>query len=420
MKKFLSLCLLLTSIYCPAQVSTVVMKADTVKMYKEGGNTELILRNQSRSLPGFLKNKGNGLTEFAYTVDSVFRKPGTDSVFFYKGPVKTFAYRDSLGTGSGGISDGDKGDLTVSSSGSVWTIDNNAVTNAKINSVAWSKITTPPTTISGYAITDAQPLDADLTAIAGLTPTNDDIIQRKSGAWINRSIAQLKTDIGPFSTSVNGLVPSPGVGSGRFLKEDGTWQVPAGGGGSIDTSNKWVNAIYENAYQDSIIYQVGTTRTAVPVFGPKYIHVFLFIGQSNVVGHGTSSGSQTIDPGTGYQFSYADPSGLKPANDPIGFGYSQAATGSIGPAFVRQYYSMVHIPVLIVAAGKDGSAQCAAATTGGNGNWDVSGNLFDSACARLDSAMIKGRRAGFYPVFSGIISDRARQTQTASITAVPA
>ena len=30
-----------------------------------------------------------------------------------------------------------------------------------------------------------QPLDADLTAIAGLTPSNDDIIQRKSGAWTN-------------------------------------------------------------------------------------------------------------------------------------------------------------------------------------------------------------------------------------------
>lgn len=47
------------------------------------------------------------------------------------------------------------------------------------------------------AITDPlyQPLDADLTAIAGLSPTNDDILQRKAGAWVNRSIAQLKTDL---------------------------------------------------------------------------------------------------------------------------------------------------------------------------------------------------------------------------------
>jgi hypothetical protein len=40
-----------------------------------------------------------------------------------------------------------------------------------------------------------QPLDADLTAIAALTPTNDDVLQRKAGAWVNRTIAQLITDL---------------------------------------------------------------------------------------------------------------------------------------------------------------------------------------------------------------------------------
>lgn len=36
---------------------------------------------------------------------------------------------------------------------------------------AWSTITSTPTTLSGYGITDAQPLDGDLTAIAALTTT---------------------------------------------------------------------------------------------------------------------------------------------------------------------------------------------------------------------------------------------------------
>lgn len=40
-----------------------------------------------------------------------------------------------------------------------------------------------------------QPLDSDLTAIAALTPANDDVVQRKAGVWTNRTMAQLKTDL---------------------------------------------------------------------------------------------------------------------------------------------------------------------------------------------------------------------------------
>lgn len=45
------------------------------------------------------------------------------------------------------------------------------------------------------AISGKQASDSDLTAIAGLSPANDDVIQRKSGAWTNRTPAQLKTDL---------------------------------------------------------------------------------------------------------------------------------------------------------------------------------------------------------------------------------
>jgi len=47
-----------------------------------------------------------------------------------------------------------------------------------------------------------QASDTDLTVIAGLIPANDDLLQRKSGAWTNRTPAQVKTDLALTSTDV--------------------------------------------------------------------------------------------------------------------------------------------------------------------------------------------------------------------------
>lgn len=45
------------------------------------------------------------------------------------------------------------------------------------------------------ALAGKQPIDQDLTDVAALTPTNNDVLQRKAGAWTNRTPAQLKTDL---------------------------------------------------------------------------------------------------------------------------------------------------------------------------------------------------------------------------------
>lgn len=56
-------------------------------------------------------------------------------------------------------------------------------------------IPTAPGDIGAQPAGSYQTSDADLTAIAGLTPADNDVLQRKSGAWTNRTPAQLKTDL---------------------------------------------------------------------------------------------------------------------------------------------------------------------------------------------------------------------------------
>lgn len=46
-----------------------------------------------------------------------------------------------------------------------------------------------------WVLLNRDALDADLAAIAALSPSNNDIIQRKSGAWTNRTMSQLASDL---------------------------------------------------------------------------------------------------------------------------------------------------------------------------------------------------------------------------------
>jgi hypothetical protein len=121
---------------------------------------------------------------------------------------------------TGGVADGDKGDITVSSSGATWTIDNDAVTYAKMQNVsATSRILGRKTASSGDTeeCTLSEVLDFVGSAAHG------DILYRGSSAW-----ARL------------------GAGSsGQFLKTFGASANPAwasasaGGAGAFDPANRF-------------------------------------------------------------------------------------------------------------------------------------------------------------------------------------
>lgn len=69
---------------------------------------------------------------------------------------------------------------------------------------------TNPTTIAGYGITDAQPLDAELTALAALS-TNGIIVKTAAGATTTRSVAV--TGTGLSITNADGVSGNPTVTS---------------------------------------------------------------------------------------------------------------------------------------------------------------------------------------------------------------
>jgi hypothetical protein len=67
-----------------------------------------------------------------------------------------------------------------------------------------------PAGAAAAAAAASQPLDSDLTAIAAIAPANDDVVQRKAGAWVNRTMAQLAADL------------PGGAGSALTVKEEGS------------------------------------------------------------------------------------------------------------------------------------------------------------------------------------------------------
>ena len=168
---------------------------------------------------------------------------------------KTAADTWSLDTNSyltGNQSISISGDASGSGTTSIsLTLANSGVTAGTYQSVtvdAKGRVTagTNPTTLSGFGITDAQPLDADLTAIAALAGTSGFLKKTAADTWSldtstyltgNQSITISGDVSGSGSTAITATLANSGVTAGTYslasITVDSKGRITAASSGSV-------------------------------------------------------------------------------------------------------------------------------------------------------------------------------------------
>lgn len=97
------------------------------------------------------------------------------------------------------------------------------------------------------ALDAKQASDSDLTAIAGLSPSNDDFMVRNAGAWANRTPSQARTHLGLGTVAVESTVPVSKGGTGAttltgILRGNGTSAIDAVDAGVLSAVRTYFNA----------------------------------------------------------------------------------------------------------------------------------------------------------------------------------
>lgn len=160
---------------------------------------------------------------------------------------------------AGGVSDGDKGDLTVGNSGTVWTIDNTVVTNAKLANV-------PAKSIKG-SIAGGTP--SDITAFSDFNTLFDKQVITLSGNVSNSTVTLSSSGLTfsvvagqSYQIELTGMFQSAATTTGIGM----TLDIPGGTiNGMIQHNNSATSIVVQAQVADNTIAYsgIGTTSSAI-------------------------------------------------------------------------------------------------------------------------------------------------------------
>jgi len=204
------------------------------------GSSLLVVGNvNADSFTGSLRGTA---TTASYVLNAISSSYAVTSSFASSSPAVydfgSFATPTDVGGGGnfGIVTDGDKGDITVTSSGSIWTIDNDAVTYAKIQNVTTSSV------LLGRATTGAGNIE-EIILGSGLTMSGTTLSAAGGGAGMQVQIDTITTS-STWTPPVWGkyfkvYLVGGGGGAGSGARQ-ATTSARYGGGGGAPASSVWI------------------------------------------------------------------------------------------------------------------------------------------------------------------------------------